>query len=577
VAWLLSRRRRLELIEPILAANFSNPEVLWRRETNLSKVLRAKYVRMALVGPMYFHGKEGAEELYETFTWARELADQVTQRRSSAEWLLLLRRAFLAHLDANAMAPAWFIEAFVRRSQASITYRQLIDRAWRISPRVLEDVHDLILATTAMWNIGRAFRTLSKGLVVSVDNPVTFYPVAHSTDAGIVGALGLFEHRAALWHRSGVGRPLRRAGVFGNAFAQEGDERRRGRAIPTWSEWGSELDRNRYFLRWRTHYKPEFTDPDSVFSQGGAFPPSVRSLSAAAALWVCWHDIGLRHARVRLPNGPWLAWGVHRIGKHRFLEGLTQCEDIARRYDQSWTGSQAMAELERSSTELQWVDDDYALALSFGRDDVLVDLLGATRALEDSYHRPSGGDAANEFTSLFERQVQAVIDSTTWRPEGSMRALIKKKVRIAGREITDIDAVAHKDRTLILIDAKAWATPATLEFGEYFAVEDRRKTAEQACSDWATKVATIDANRSSLGIPPDLIVVGVVVCPEAPFVLGGICTQAIASGLMAISSLSELDWCLRTPAERAASSVFGSLTMADLVSGVREWVRHKKP
>ncbi len=569
-AHLLTRGRRHEVLEPILAANFKDPQVMWRRETNLSKVLRAQFVRMADIGPLFFFAQDGAEELFELFTWARGVADGVVQRHSAAEWLLLLRRAFLTPADGNAMAPSWFTEAFIRRSVHPTRRPGLVGRSWRASPRTLEDLHDLLLITTMMWNVGRAFRTLSKGLVVSFTNPDTFYPLGVNTDHAILNAIAMFEERQARWSGTTLGHVLHGAGVYGNAFAPQGGEFRNGGAIPAWREHGSGLDLHRYFLRWRTHYWPEFIDPESVFGLNTGLTPDPRALAAAGALWASCVDIGINKARFRLPNGPWLAWGVHRLPRSTLVSALHGWEEIARRFDPGWDAEVGIAELGRSSVELLWIDDRYALALELGSDDVLVDLLGASRALRAGHRRASGGNDANRLTALFERQVQAVIDATPSRPEGRLRDLIGRTIRVDGKVLTDIDALACSEDLLILVDAKAWAVPPTLQFGEFYAVEDRRRMAEEACAEWQKKVQIIRENRARLGLPERIDIAGVVVCPEAPYVVGGSSTTPIGIGLMALSSLAEFEFCLRAASSRNGQSDYSypypELGMREVIS-----------
>lgn len=583
VGYLLSRGRRLEILEPLLATNFKSDDVLCRRQTNLSKVLWAQFMRMADLGPLFFFDREGAEELYELFTWARGVADGVVQRHSSAEWLLLLRRAFLAPADGNRMAPSWFTEAFIRRSVAPTTHAGLIGRTWRASPRTLEDVHDLLLITTVMWNVGRAFRTLSKGLVVSFTRPPTFYPVAFQNDEVVWNAIAMLEHRQALWQDTSLGNVLHGAGVLGRAFAPEGGEFRPGGAIPAWREVGSRLDRDRYFLCWRTHHWPEFIDPDSVFGLNAGLTPSLRSLAAAGALWASWKDIGLDKAKFLLPNGPWLGWGLHRLQRTTLISSLQAWQEVAYRYDPGWKAELGLEDLCRPSVELQWIDDGYALVLDFSVDEVLVDLVGASRALHSGHVRASGGAEANRLTALFEKQVQTIIDASSYRPEGLLRELIGKTIRIGGRSVTDIDAVADGPDLLILVDAKSWSVPPSLQFGEYFAVEDRRKVAEAACIHWQEKVAIIREHRRELGLPDGKKIVGVVVCPEAPYVLGGPCTADIGLSLMALSSIAELEFCLMTasaPSGRPPSAP-EELTLRKvlvglggrLLPGARRWAK----
>jgi len=543
VFWSLSRRRRVEFLEPILATAFRSPDAFVKRRTNLKLVMMAKFDEMSDSGPMYFEGQDGAEELYGLFLWLRSLADQVVQRHSTAEWLLLVRRTFLAPLDAVAMPPAWFVEAFLRRARLPTLKSSLAKRAFRVSPRVLEDVHDLLMTTTAMWHVGQGFRSVTKGSIVTVVDPITFFGVGIPVDQAVEGAISLFDARRARWQGTGLGNPLS-SGVYGRRFAAEGAEHSHGGALCSWFEHGSTRERDRYFLRWRTHYFPEFIDPDSVFGLGTGQIPSIRSLAAAGALWSCWKDAGMQSAKFRMPNGTWNLWGLQEIRTDALMDGLREWGQLALRYDPTWNADRAMVELRRSSIELEWIDADYALICPLTQESLLVDLIGASRALDGAHVRQSGGDAANQWTSLFERQVQEVIDSTPWRPEGEFRELIGRTIRLEGRDLTDIDAVAERNGTLMLIDAKAWATPATLEFGEFWAVNNRARTAEAASIAWQGKMETIRQNPRVLGVTSMPAIVGIVVAPEAPYVPIGPCTQEVVGGLLAVSSLAELEFCL---------------------------------
>lgn len=544
IFWFLSRRRRVEFLEPLLATAFRSPDVFAKRHTNLKPAMMAKFDEMSDVGPMYFERKDGAEELYELFLWLRSLADQVVQRHSTAEWLLLVRRTFLAPLDAVAMPPAWFVEAFLRRARMPTLNSRLVKRSFRVSPRTLEDVHDLLMTTTAMWHVGQGFRSVSKGSIVTIVDPITYFGVGVPVDQAVHAAISLFDARRARWHGTGLGNPLSSPGVYGRRFAAEGGEHRHGGALCSWFEHGSERDRDRYFLRWRTHYFPEFIDPDSVFGLGTGQSPNTRGLAAAGALWACWKDAGLHSMKFRVPNGTWNLWGLQEIRIGALRDGLREWAQLASRYDSEWDPDVALAELERSSSELEWIDADYALVCPFTEETVLVDLVGTSRALNEAHVRESGGDAANQWTSLFERQVQEVIDSTPWRPDGEFRELIGRTIRLDGRDLTDIDAVAERDGTLMLVDAKAWATPSTLEFGEFWAVRSRARTAEDASVAWQGKMETIRQNLHVLGMTSTPAIVGLVVAPEAPYVPAGPCTQEVVGGLLAVSSLAELEFCL---------------------------------
>jgi hypothetical protein len=541
----------------MLATAFRSPDAFAKRRTNLKLAVMAKFNEMSDVGPMYFGGQDGAEELYELFVWLRSLADQVVQRHSAAEWLLLVRRTFLAPFDAVAMPPSWFVEAFVHRSRFPTVRPGLIKRSFRVSPSTLEDMHDLLMTTTAMWHVGQGFRSVSKGAIVTIVDPYTFFGVGLPVDRAVQRAIAMFDARRGRWHGTGLGSPLSSSGVYGRRFAAKGGEHRHGGAACAWFEQGSNLDRQRYFLRWRTHYFPEFIDPDSVFGLGTGQKPSTRSLAAAGALWACWKDAGLQDAKHRLRSGTWSLWGIQEIRASVLSEGLREWAQLAQRYDPDWNPEQGLAELERSSSELKWIDADTALVCRFTTDTVLVDLIGASRALDEAHVRQSGGDAANQWTSLFERQVQEVIDGTPWKPRQEFRGLIGRTIRFEGQALTDIDAVAERDGVLLLIDAKAWAIPTTLEFGEFWAVRDRAKIAETAIVAWQHKMEILRQNPQILGLAETPTILGLVVAPEAPYVTAGPCTEEVTNGLLAVSSLAELEFCLSFSAEdsRGAMSV----------------------
>lgn len=549
----LSRRRRLEVLEPLVAENFRDLTVFIKRRTNITNVLISKYEELSLIGPMYFEGREGAEELYELFDWLRGVADQIVQRHSSADWLLLLRRAFMSPLNTTEMPPRWFLESFLRRSRRPPSGDRLVGRAFRASPRTLEDIHDVLMVTTAMWNVGQAFRTLSKGLVVTLGHPVIYVALAIPTDKAVVAAIGMYEARMTLWPNSTVGRPVRSVGVHGRRFAPEGGESKSGGAIGGWFEHGSEFDRSRTILSWRTHYFPEFIDPESVFGLGTGQQPALRSLAAAGVLWACWMDIGMPTMKKKIARGAWNLWGLHKIRISTLRSELERWSVVASQYSDSWDTNAAIAELGRTADELAWIDSGYSIVLPVDADHQLVDLVAACRALGEAHVRPPDGSGANAWTRVFEDQVQSVIDRSSWNPSDKVRQLIRRTIRVEGADLTDIDAVGSRDGELLLISVKAWTTPSNLAFGEFWAVNDRRKIVEKAVVDWGFNIDVIRRNPEILGIPIPQKIHGLVVTPDVPYVLGGPCTAEVVSGLLAVSTLAELDRCLNPDTYRSSA------------------------
>lgn len=208
------------------------------------------------------------------------------------------------------------------------------------------------------------------------------------------------------------------------------------------------------------------------------------------------------------------------------------------------TADAALTEILHTSRELAWIDTEYAIALPVGTDHLLVDLMAACRALGEAHARPPGGADANEWTRLFEDQVQSIIDRSPWKPSDHARVLIRRQIKVDGEFLTDIDAVAERDGELILIDVKSLTTPPNLQFGEFWAVNDRLRTVTSAVVEWQEKVDVLRRHPEVLGIEIPSSIYSLVVTPEVPYVEGGPCTTEVVAGLLAVSTMAELDRCL---------------------------------
>jgi hypothetical protein len=162
--------------------------------------------------------------------------------------------------------------------------------------------------------------------------------------------------------------------------------------------------------------------------------------------------------------------------------------------------------------------------------------------LPEVFHCPADGKQANVWAGAFEDEVQQLIDCTAWRPPDEFRPLIRHNIKIEGRLITDVDAVAYRDGVLLLIDCKSYKVSDRLAAGEYSAVKSQWEKIEAACLSWMDRIATIDANRPALRVPvgPDTTIAGVVVVPFTPFVLPGPATEEILAGLRRASTVGEL-------------------------------------
>ena len=199
-----------------------------------------------------------------------------------------------------------------------------------------------------------------------------------------------------------------------------------------------------------------------------------------------------------------------------------------------------------------WVKGDESAALGLltdlrvvtpvGRRHVIVHGVVATGILHGAFHRPADGAGANVWAAAFEHEVQALVDLTPWRPPEHIRARVGKNIVVAGKAVTDIDAIAYRDGVLLLIDCKSYLIGQRLADGGYSAVESHREKVDKAAASWAQRLEVIDANRESLhmDLPADVSIAGVVVVAAPPFVLPGPSTETVLDDLLRVITAAEL-------------------------------------
>ncbi|HEY0166529.1 MAG TPA: hypothetical protein VGB75_05745 [Jatrophihabitans sp.] len=176
------------------------------------------------------------------------------------------------------------------------------------------------------------------------------------------------------------------------------------------------------------------------------------------------------------------------------------------------------------------------------RKSVIIDLSTATGALQDRHIRAVDGAEANAWGAAFEKHLQSQIDKTAHRPPPELRPLIGKKIRRVDRRVlTDIDAIAVLDGTLLLIDGKSYPSTEGIRQGEFTAIRAYREKVENDTEKWKRNCEYIDANRSILPvtIPASIAIAGIVVLPDVPYVLSGAATDRVL-GLYRACSTTEL-------------------------------------
>jgi len=493
------------------------------------------------VGPLNLSGQQGTEELAELYWRLKGNASDVVGRRSPAEWVTITRRTRRTPLDHTTLAPRWFLELLTRESTCSVDYAQLEAMPSDPDDRILEDLHHLIMIGSAMWQVGRCYRSVAKGMILSHLLGPTFVGVGVALDRRIAEALLLYDSRGF----GGYGTDTERQGSGRQLEATIEELHTPDAVIPGWL---NRLDAHIY--QGPRRFLDLTTCQPGLLSRAGVFnptslstPPSLSALGAAATLWTAMRTIQGGKKRWIAPRGSWLSWGYLDLPIGDIEAGLARWERVASQYVSTWDPDMVMNEI--TSTPIafsNWVTPEPAIVLpagGIGR----VDLIYATRVLSYAVPRQADGPDANVWAERFEHDVQAVIDASPWRPPDSLRHLVGKSIKDGGRTITDIDGIAYNDRLVVLVDAKAWITSADLEYGDFRAVRNHRQAAEQAEASWRKKVATIKAKPSVLKVtlPPNVDIRGIVVCPDVPYVLPGPCTQVIFSSMRSVGTLRELE------------------------------------
>jgi hypothetical protein len=535
---------RHDKLDRLINGAFRSGESILAIPTPTTERLLGLRNELEKLGPLNFGGQEGSEELAELYWRLKAMIAEVVERRSPAEWLDLTRRTRRAPLDHTTLAPRWFLELLTRESSAVPEYNNLMELPHRPDDEVLKDLHSLVLIGSAMWQVGRNYRSVAKGMLLSHLLGPTFVGVGVAPDPRVAEAILLYDHR----HFAGFGSRTRRQGSSREIGATVEQLSVPDAVIPGWM---NRMDSFQYKPRRvldLTTCVPDVLSRTAVFDPTQSDePPSASALGSAATLWTALRRIQSGKKRWMAPRGSWLKWGYIDLSEEEVLEGLERWQPLANQYDQAWTPEEGLRELRQTSMSFSdWVSTSPAVLLVTG-DKYRFDLVYSTRVLDEAVPRPSDGAEANKWSKRFEGEVQDVIDRSKWRPPQELRILIGRDVTDNGRVVTDLDAVGYFEGMLLLVDAKAWATSADLEYGDFRAVRNYQEAAEEAVAKWNQKIATIGSRPEMLNVRVPAIseVRGVVVCPDVPYVLPGSCTKVVFSSMRSVGSLKELDAALR--------------------------------
>jgi hypothetical protein len=162
-------------------------------------------------------------------------------------------------------------------------------------------------------------------------------------------------------------------------------------------------------------------------------------------------------------------------------------------------------------------------------------LLGGVRRIEQ------GGSVANAWAFAFEREVQALIDSSSWQPSAQVRDLVGRTARLNGEPITDLDAIGENGGRLLLVSCMSVAGSDGYLRGDFNAVRNLRTAVESKVAEWDDRLDQL--RRAPVGDNYDLAgyeIVGAVVVPFRPFLLRPLLERASLDGLPVVVPVAEL-------------------------------------
>lgn len=194
-----------------------------------------------------------------------------------------------------------------------------------------------------------------------------------------------------------------------------------------------------------------------------------------------------------------------------------------------------------------WPPIPGALIRTVGAGRILVDMYGSTQRLMHAVARPPvvGADV-NVWAEHFERDVQAAIDRSEWKPEDHVMQLRGRTLRVNGRDVTDIDAVGTRENVLLAVSCKSAPFSTAYDRGEFVAVRSTSTAAVKAAEDWAKKMELVrqTPRGDNFDVRAFHEIIGVVVYPFPPFITPRVRVKEAYPGLRAIAGIREFDdWC----------------------------------
>jgi hypothetical protein len=174
---------------------------------------------------------------------------------------------------------------------------------------------------------------------------------------------------------------------------------------------------------------------------------------------------------------------------------------------------------------------------------VCIDLYASTTMLFDFAEFSTRGGVEGDIRGRhFESAVQAIIDLSSWAPPEELRQDVGRPIRIAKKDLTDLDAIGLKGRTLMLVSCKSRIYSRRFDQGDPQTIQATANVAQDALARWREVKAVLEANpRCIKGVDFSNFEILPVIClPHVPYLPIGPATDFAAPGLRAVVSVSEL-------------------------------------
>ena len=504
-------------------------------------------------GPFTLQGTPAWDLLVRLNSRLERRAQSLAARHPNAEWLWYLRRlprmfeindvpSTAAYCDAIATA---ITNLATERPNPRALAPTLV---YPISDRAVGSMVRLHALTVALYEMHSALRWAGKG--ADIEFRVGERPLWHPDDL-LRDAVQEYDRRANLTPLSAAGLAAE-SNILANPSAADGRTVMSVSRLPRATEIPVGLP-NVGVERLVARFMPGwFPIGDYLLPNQLDVPAEIAWPAEALAL------IGLLSSAVlHIAEGPPNILGICNVGYasvhrdrvqsrlHVALQGIRDDrlgglipEDV------SIPGADEALSLLTECAPALWPPNPGAPLRRAGRDTILVDFAAATQCLMRALVRPPGraGRLGNAYGHAFEAQLQDVVDATPWRPSEQYRSQIRRQLKLNGNTVTDIDAIAERDGTVLLLDAKCRPFTAEYDRGEHSAVRNDRNEAEKAAIAWAEKVSHFRHTRSgdNYDLTSAACIDGAVVYPFLPFTVAPRARTEVLPNLRFVTSVAEL-------------------------------------